>query len=316
MPLYNSASTIKQSIRSVLNQSYQNWELIIVDDGSTDNGPDLVNQINDSRVILYKQQNQGASAARNYGVTNSHGEYLAFLDSDDMWFPEKLGVDLQTLQKSHQKYAIIYSRRYSFNEKNQLINFSPSYTDAGMIFEAVLLKDNLVSASTCFIHKDMFEAVGGFPTFNRYHEDWYFLLLLAKRFPAYPTEQRLVLYKQTMSGKARKKFQDYDYAIKASIEGSEPLKDLLSQEDYNLFIEKQKASMCCTFMMYNKPSFAKKIFADVNKELLLASTKGKLAYLGLKTGMNFLYYARLFYQFNTRFLLLPWWRMQTNWAFS
>lgn len=86
IPLYNKAHTIEKTIYSVLNQSYQSFEIVIIDDGSTDNGPDIIRTItNDNRIRIINQENQGVSAARNKGVACSRFDYIAFLDGDDEW---------------------------------------------------------------------------------------------------------------------------------------------------------------------------------------------------------------------------------------
>jgi glycosyltransferase involved in cell wall biosynthesis len=91
MPSYNTASYIKETIQSVLNQSYQNWELIIVDDCSTDNTDQVVAYIRDERIKYFKNaKNSGAAVSRNRALRESKGRWIAFLDSDDLWMPEKL----------------------------------------------------------------------------------------------------------------------------------------------------------------------------------------------------------------------------------
>ena len=94
IPTYNREKIIKRSIMSVLNQTLTDVELIIVDDGSTDNTEDEVKSINDSRIRYVKQKNQGACVARNRGIDEAVGEYIAFQDSDDEWYPDKLEKQL------------------------------------------------------------------------------------------------------------------------------------------------------------------------------------------------------------------------------
>ena len=100
IPTYNRAHLIKRSALSVLNQTYSNLELIIVDDGSTDNTEKIVKSINDDRVIYIKQPNQGACAARNNGINHAKGEFIAFHDSDDVWHQDKLEKQLETLRRT------------------------------------------------------------------------------------------------------------------------------------------------------------------------------------------------------------------------
>ena len=96
IPLYNKSHTIERALKSVLNQTYKNFEAIIVDDGSTDNGIEIVNKYtSDARIKILKQKNQGVSIARNEGVKNSLYQYIAFLDADDEWEKDYLETVLK-----------------------------------------------------------------------------------------------------------------------------------------------------------------------------------------------------------------------------
>ncbi len=100
IPTFNRAPVIKRSVMSVLNQTYSNIEVIIVDDGSTDNTEEIIKTINDSRVFYVKQSNKGACAARNYGINLANGVYIAFQDSDDVWHKNKLRSQIDRLVKN------------------------------------------------------------------------------------------------------------------------------------------------------------------------------------------------------------------------
>ena len=91
MPNYNCEKFVEETIKSVINQTYSNWELLFVDDCSTDNSVAIVEGFNDSRIrILKNEKNSGAAVSRNYALREAKGDYIAFLDSDDIWLPEKL----------------------------------------------------------------------------------------------------------------------------------------------------------------------------------------------------------------------------------
>lgn len=115
IPTYNRAHLIKRSAMSVLNQTYGNLELIIVDDGSTDNTEEVVKSINDNRIIFIKQPNQGACAARNNGIDHAQGEFIAFQDSDDEWHVDKLEKQLKCLKETGAD--MVYCRVASEGEK-------------------------------------------------------------------------------------------------------------------------------------------------------------------------------------------------------
>ena len=101
IPTYNRANLIKRSVESVLNQTYKNLELIIVDDGSTDNTKEVIDSINDDRIVYIKQENQGACAARNKGIDAAKGKYIAFHDSDDVWHLNKLELQINALKQNN-----------------------------------------------------------------------------------------------------------------------------------------------------------------------------------------------------------------------
>ena len=100
IPLYNKQSRIKDTIQSVIKQTIKSFEIIVIDDGSTDGGPDIVIGIDDDRVHLYRQENQGVSGARNKGIDLAQGRYVCFLDADDTWTPDFL----ETVARLYQKF--------------------------------------------------------------------------------------------------------------------------------------------------------------------------------------------------------------------
>ena len=102
IPLYNKGKYIARALDSVFSQTYQDYEVIVVDDGSTDNGPEIVKQYNDPRLRLIHQENAGPGAARNKGISESKGEFLSFLDADDEWLPEFLEEGIYALSENPQ----------------------------------------------------------------------------------------------------------------------------------------------------------------------------------------------------------------------
>lgn len=106
MPSYNTASYIKETIQSVLNQTYQNWELIIVDDCSADNTDEVLGTIKDPRIRYFKNdKNSGAAVSRNKALREARGQWIAFLDSDDLWMPEKLGKQIHFMEKNDYSFS-------------------------------------------------------------------------------------------------------------------------------------------------------------------------------------------------------------------
>jgi glycosyltransferase involved in cell wall biosynthesis len=135
MPSYNTAQYIAETIQSVINQSYQNWELIIVDDCSTDDTDIVVKKIKDSRIkYLRNEKNSGAAASRNRALRIANGRWVAFLDSDDLWKPEKLEKQIRFMTK--KKYCFSYTDYEEIdadgNKTNIIVTGPKVITQTGM----------------------------------------------------------------------------------------------------------------------------------------------------------------------------------------
>lgn len=120
MPSYNTAKYIGEAIQSVLNQSYQTWELIIIDDCSTDDTDRVVKTFNDSRIKYIKNnRNVGAATSRNYALKKATGKWIAFLDSDDRWKPKKLEMQLSFMKRNHYYFSYTNYEEIDMNGKNR-----------------------------------------------------------------------------------------------------------------------------------------------------------------------------------------------------
>ena len=108
IPAYNAAKTISETIDSVRRQTFTDFELIVINDGSSDHTAELVNAVADDRLQLFSYENGGLPVARNRGIDRASGEFIAFLDADDLWTPDKLELQLEALQK-HPEAGVAYS---------------------------------------------------------------------------------------------------------------------------------------------------------------------------------------------------------------
>lgn len=114
MPTFNSSNTVVESINSVINQTYQNWELLITDDNSSDNTIELINLYSDKRIKVFKNHhNLGAGISRNKSIKESNGDFIAFLDSDDLWDPKKLELQISFMLQNN--YALTYTAYNTFD---------------------------------------------------------------------------------------------------------------------------------------------------------------------------------------------------------
>lgn len=187
IPTYNREKTITRSIESILNQTYQNFELLIVDDGSTDRTREIVEAINDRRVKYLYQENQGACVARNHGIICSKGSYIAFQDSDDLWLPEKLEKQLKIFQK-YKDIDIVCCKtscvRLDGTKIYPMKDFQEGIIDSshGPIG---------ISTQTIMIRKNVAQKVKFDPEVTRY-QDLDFLLTAQKEFNIYCINEYLV----------------------------------------------------------------------------------------------------------------------------
>lgn len=183
IPTYNRAHTILRSVNSVLNQTYKDLELLVIDDGSTDNTKELLEQINDSRLrYIYLGANSGASNARNAGVSYASGEWIAFQDSDDEWKPEKLEIQMNLASK-HPEYSMIYSF-YTGHFSNTTMSVPaeplPPIMEGDMYY--TLLYRNVIGAPTTLIKKEAFLQSGGYDTTYKSLEDWEFVIRFSRNY--------------------------------------------------------------------------------------------------------------------------------------
>jgi len=167
MPAYNAALHIAESIESVRAQIYPHWELIIVDDGSTDNTSIIVKQysILDQRIRYLYQENARQGKARNNGIAHAKGTYVAFLDSDDLWLEEKLAIQIQDLESANAD--LVFCDAYLFSEKfDRKVPYSRMHTQS-RIYQgeeglSIFLENNRVPILTVVCRVDAIKRVGGF----------------------------------------------------------------------------------------------------------------------------------------------------------
>ena len=174
IPLYNKAHTIKRTLSSVVNQSYQNFEIIIINDGSTDNSIQVINDnFDDNRVKIINQQNKGVSVARNTGVANSSYEHIAFLDGDDDWSKDYLKQIVDIIQKEPY-YAMICTAGYIKNSKTGKQILRADKALLNQIRPINFFKNPHVycHTSASVVNKKIFLKTNGFPVEMKKNEDY------------------------------------------------------------------------------------------------------------------------------------------------
>jgi glycosyltransferase involved in cell wall biosynthesis len=219
MPLYNKETDVRRAVESVLNQSVSNFELIVVNDGSTDRGPDVVRSISDARIRVFDQENAGVSAARNRGINESKSDLIAFLDADDEWNPEFL----ETILHLREKYPScgVFATNYIFREVNgkhhlPIIRGLPPHPWEGVIedyFGVAVRSDPPLWTSAIAVTKKAILAAGLFPVGVTNGEDLLTWARLAVEFDiAYSTMSGSVFYlRAPLYGSPVRLYDKHDY---------------------------------------------------------------------------------------------------------
>ena len=190
MPAYNAERYIAESIHSVIAQTYTNWELIIVDDGSTDGTAGIVKNFSsiDNRIKYIYQPNQQMGKARNTGIQNSNGKLVAFLDSDDIWVPGK--IEIQVAAIVNQKADLVFSNGYVFSDSTDQVEYEYNTLCGeiyGQLAQRELMRHNFIPIPSVLTYKSAVVEVGGFNEDLSIHnvadyQLWLKLLLRGFRF--------------------------------------------------------------------------------------------------------------------------------------
>lgn len=201
IPTYNREILIKDAINSVLVQTFQDFEIVVIDDGSTDNTKNVVESYNDSRIKYFYQQNAGLNAARNAGIRESCGKYIAYLDSDDIWESVKLEKQVKILEK-FPEIGLVYCGSSLIDENNKNIGKRPLISYKGNVFDKIIRYNFLYNGSIVLFRRECLEKVGLFDEHTVRMTDWEFYLRFAIYYNFYGIPEYLIRYRvhnQTMT---------------------------------------------------------------------------------------------------------------------
>jgi glycosyltransferase involved in cell wall biosynthesis len=196
IPAYNAEKTIRETIESVLNQTIQDFEIVVINDGSQDSTLEIVSSIQDPRLKVFSYPNAKQAASRNRGFAHSIGEYISFLDADDLWTPDKLEAQLKALQDNPQ-VAVAYSWSHCIDEKGKFLREASHSTSSGDVYAKLLLCDFLDNGSNPLIRRQALIEVGGFDESLPPAEDWDMWLRLAARYHFVAVPYPHILYRQS-----------------------------------------------------------------------------------------------------------------------
>ena len=194
IPTYNRAHLVGRAIRSVLNQTYQDFELIVVDDGSTDNTGEVVRSFNDDRIkCIRHEENKGGGAARNTGIRAAWGEYIAFLDSDDEWLPENLEKKVRALNSTPADIGLVYSKAIKISTDHQYVVPKCGIREGESVLEYLFLHRGETSTITLLARSNLLRRVLFDESLEK-HQDWDLTIRLQKVTKFYFIDEPLAIW--------------------------------------------------------------------------------------------------------------------------
>ncbi|MEB3244942.1 MAG: glycosyltransferase family 2 protein [Vampirovibrionales bacterium] len=320
MPVYNGKQVVGRAITSVARQTCKDWELLIIDDGSSDASfayaQALVNTLGVAeKTRLLQQANQGVAVARNTAMAQARGQYFGFLDADDVWLDDKLAIDAALIQgrnaAKESLAGLIYGGYYAVDDDGWLTHKGSQRQASGLISDIVFSAEGLLLPSNTVVHRLVYEELGGFPT-DCYHEDRVFFLLASRQFLAFPTGKTRVVYQQSLSGRCRRILSDYDVALAAEYSIIESLKRSLDEASVAKLWQMHQRFLINRFIMYGFINNARRLHYQLAQQAepegmgaflkMLSRPKSLLSWISLKTGLNVLQFSRYAYQ--TAFIAL------------
>lgn len=279
--LYNKENFIEDTLKSVLNQTFKDYEIIIVNDGSTDKSEDIVNQFTNSKIKYFSKQNQGVSSARNFGIQKSIAPYIAFLDADDLWFPNHL-EELKSLIEKYSN-AGIYASRYQLIFKNER-KYIPEFRNIPNNFSGLVadyfdssLHFAIATSSSVAVSKDVFNEVGLFDTKVSAGEDTDMWIRLALKYDVVIGDSITASYVHFVENSLsktsilHKSLKDFDF-FKEDEEKNVSLKK---------YLDLYRMERALQYKMASRSELAKKLFDEIDQNNI--PFKSKLLYYSPKS---------------------------------
>jgi len=201
IPTYNRAHLVGRAIQSVINQTFRDFELIVVDDASFDSTEEVVKSFNDVRIRYLKHEsNRGAAAARNTGIMLSKGEYIAFQDSDDEWLPEKLEKQVKVFETESLEVGVVYTGYYRLQDNRRIYFPNANVTKKEGDISKSLLKGYFITTQAVLVRRECFEKAGLFDENLPRLQDWELFIRISKYYHFKCIDEPLVVvYHQPVS---------------------------------------------------------------------------------------------------------------------
>ena len=204
IPTYNRTAKLVRAVESVLQQTCQDFDLWVIDDGSTDATQEALEPFS-GRLNYCYQANQGTCVARNTGIQNSNGRYIAFLDSDDHWLPDKLAVIEEAIQ-AHPEVGVFYSSVTNVDEDGRILWEVHAREVHGSAYIEMLKADFMVLSSVV-VKRECLKETGLFDAALKMSEDWDLLIRLARQYPILAVPETLVIFEYGSPDKKTRNIQ-------------------------------------------------------------------------------------------------------------
>ena len=214
IPTYNSSRTISKTLQSVFKQTYSDFEVLLINDGSTDHLMEVLKGFQDSRLQILNYENGGLSVARNRGIDRASGDYLIFLDADDLWSSDKLESHVNALdnaRKTNPKAGVVYSWSYFLDDETNACYINHPKPYEGDVLADILGSNFVTSGSNPMITREAINSVGYFNDNFKGASDWDYWIRLARQWRYVLIPERQVFYRQSrtsMSSNVPKMEQD------------------------------------------------------------------------------------------------------------
>ncbi|MGL5633635.1 MAG: glycosyltransferase [Sarcina sp.] len=265
MPVYNGEKHIKVSIESIIKQTYQNLELLVIDDGSTDKTKEIVMNFEDNRIKYFYQSNSGQAVAKNLGIENAVGDYIAFIDSDDIYIEMKLELQKKYLE-DNKNIGCVYTNIEVFedNKGNYILSSEVEFSKREDFLASILFRQIVPNPIALMIKKESLGSIR-FDKKYRYAEDYKFTIELAKQMSFGYLDKNLYLYRRHDSNVTNNHQKQVNAEISVIKElGINKIKEIVSKSNFS---EKEKSVLLAKILLkINENEEAYKILRKIENK--------------------------------------------------
>lgn len=294
---YNQERYVGRALKSVQNQTYPNLEIIAVDDGSSDETGEEIRRFSDKRMRFIQQENGGVACARNRGIDVATGEYVAFLDGDDVWLPSKIDVLVSRLRGNGFPACAMVSGYYEVSVSGKLVSKygqKPRVTNPKK--DAISAFPNM-RPSMVIYHRIIFKDFGGFPEALKINEDGAFNLRVFRKYPIHCIPELLVFWQGDDEGKSRKVLRDYDAAYQTMENKVAYLRQWIGEADAVAYRKLHIRNNLCGFLSIGRLDVAREWMPLIKLHAVLLDTlSSKLAAFSVRMGVNMYRYIRIIHK--------------------